>query len=48
MPRTRSSPAHLPKLAYIALAPFAGADEAIELVEDLKARRPQDDPGVGG
>ena len=26
----------LPRLTYIALAPFTGADEAIELVEGLK------------
>lgn len=30
--------AHLPQLTYIALAPFTGADEAIGLVEELKAR----------
>ena len=30
--------AHLPKLTYIALAPFTGADRAIELVEEMKAR----------
>jgi AcrR family transcriptional regulator len=30
--------AHLPQLAYIAIAPFAGAQEAIELVEEIKAR----------
>ncbi|HEV2980366.1 MAG TPA: TetR/AcrR family transcriptional regulator [Solirubrobacteraceae bacterium] len=29
-------PAHLPQLAYIAIAPFTGAQEAIELVEELK------------
>jgi hypothetical protein len=28
----------LPTLSYIALAPFTGADEAIALVEELKAR----------
>ncbi len=28
----------LPRLTYIALAPFTGADTAIELVEDLKGR----------
>jgi AcrR family transcriptional regulator len=30
--------AHLPQLAYIAIAPFAGAQEAIGLVEEMKAR----------
>jgi AcrR family transcriptional regulator len=30
--------AHLPQLAYIAIAPFTGAQEAIRLVEDMKAR----------
>ena len=31
--------AHLPQLTYIALAPFTGAQEAIALVEELKARQ---------
>ncbi len=31
--------AYVPQLAYIALAPFTGADEAIRLVEALKSRR---------
>ena len=30
--------AHLPQLAYVAIAPFTGAQEAIELVERMKAR----------
>lgn len=30
--------AHLPQLTYLALAPFTGAEEAIGLVEELKAR----------
>jgi AcrR family transcriptional regulator len=30
--------AHLPQLTYLALAPFTGAEEAIGLVEDMKAR----------
>jgi AcrR family transcriptional regulator len=30
--------AHLPQLTYLALAPFTGAEEAIELVEELKAK----------
>jgi AcrR family transcriptional regulator len=30
--------AHLPQLTYLALAPFTGADEAIGLVEELKAK----------
>jgi AcrR family transcriptional regulator len=29
---------YLPQLAYIAIAPFAGAEQAIELVEEMKAR----------
>jgi AcrR family transcriptional regulator len=29
---------HLPQIVYIALAPFTGAQEAIELVEEMKAR----------
>jgi AcrR family transcriptional regulator len=29
---------HVPQLAYIAIAPFAGAERAIELVEEIKAR----------
>jgi hypothetical protein len=29
-------PAHLPQLTYIAIAPFTGAQETIELVEALK------------
>jgi AcrR family transcriptional regulator len=29
---------HLPQLAYVALAPFIGAQEAIELVEEMKGR----------
>jgi AcrR family transcriptional regulator len=33
--------ARLPQLAYIAIAPFAGAEEAIELVEEIKARERQ-------
>jgi hypothetical protein len=28
----------LPQLAYIALAPFAGAEQAIALVEEMSAR----------
>ena len=36
--------AHLPQLAYIALAPFTGAQEAIALVEDMRVR----DQGAGG
>jgi AcrR family transcriptional regulator len=31
-------PRHLPQLAYIAVAPFTGAQEAIGIVEDLKGR----------
>jgi AcrR family transcriptional regulator len=31
-------PSHLPQLTYIALAPFAGAEKAIGLVEEMKAR----------
>jgi AcrR family transcriptional regulator len=31
-------PAHLPQLTYIAIAPFTGAQEAIGLVDALKAR----------
>lgn len=31
-------PAHLPQLTYIAIAPFTGAREAIELVGALKQR----------
>src|SRR5207245_7038799 len=30
-------PSRLPQLAYIAIAPFAGAPQAIALVEELKA-----------
>jgi AcrR family transcriptional regulator len=30
---------HLPELTYIAIAPFTGAEEAIELVEQMVARR---------
>jgi AcrR family transcriptional regulator len=30
--------AHLPQLTYLALAPFTGAEQAIKLVEELKAR----------
>jgi AcrR family transcriptional regulator len=29
---------HLPQLAYIAIAPFAGAEEAVDVVEQMKAR----------
>jgi AcrR family transcriptional regulator len=32
--------ASLPKLTYIAIAPFTGADEAIELVEEMAANPP--------
>jgi AcrR family transcriptional regulator len=32
---------HLPQLAYIAIAPFTGAHEAIALVEELKGRESQ-------
>jgi AcrR family transcriptional regulator len=35
-------PALLPQLAYIAIAPFTGAQEAIALVEDMKARESLD------
>jgi AcrR family transcriptional regulator len=31
-------PVHLPQLAYIAITPFIGAEEAIDLVETLSAR----------
>jgi AcrR family transcriptional regulator len=31
-------PRHLPQLTYIAIAPFTGAERAVELVEDLKRR----------
>jgi hypothetical protein len=30
--------ARLPQLAYVALAPFTGAEEAITLVEEMKGR----------
>jgi hypothetical protein len=30
--------ARLPQLTYIAIAPFTGAEEAIGLVEEMKAR----------
>jgi len=33
-------PAHLPQLTYIAIAPFTGAQDAIELVGALKDREP--------
>jgi AcrR family transcriptional regulator len=33
---------HLPQLAYIAIAPFAGADEAIGLVEEIRGREQAD------
>jgi AcrR family transcriptional regulator len=33
--------ASLPQIGYIAIAPFAGAEEAIELVEEIKARESQ-------
>jgi AcrR family transcriptional regulator len=36
--------AHLPQLAYIALAPFTGAQEAIALVEEMKARESRGRP----
>jgi AcrR family transcriptional regulator len=32
-------PRHLPQLAYVAIAPFTGAQEAIAIVEELKARK---------
>jgi hypothetical protein len=30
---------HLPQLTYIAIAPFTGTEQAIELVEEMKARK---------
>jgi len=32
--------AHLPQLTYIAIAPFTGAERAIELVHEIRARHP--------
>jgi AcrR family transcriptional regulator len=34
-----SLPMQLPRLVYIAIAPFIGCDKAIELVEEIRARR---------
>jgi AcrR family transcriptional regulator len=41
-------PAHLPQLAYIAIAPFAGAQEAIALVEEMKGRERADGVKAAG
>lgn len=40
-------PAHLPQLTYIAIAPFTGAQAAIELVDELKARELRGGPLPG-
>jgi AcrR family transcriptional regulator len=37
-------PAHLPQLTYVALAPFTGAQKAIDLVETLTAKELRDGP----
>jgi AcrR family transcriptional regulator len=37
--------AYLPQLAYLTLTPFTGAEQAIELVEELKARELAGSPG---
>lgn len=38
---------HLPQLAYIAIAPFVGAQEAIALIEEMKHAEPDRDGHLG-